>query len=889
MNTDKHRSGLISTKLQASGLQLPTGNMLRKLSVFICVHLWIISLCFLGLPGRAVAQIRPVYDQGALGLGRLLKRLNTSASVMMIGAHPDDEDTALLSYLARGENARTAYLSLTRGDGGQNILGTELGETLGVIRTEELLQARKLDGAEQYFTRAYDYGFSKTLAEAKEKWDEKIVLCDAVRVIRHFRPLVVVSQFSGTPADGHGQHQYAGYISPLAVKAAANLTQCTDAGPAWGVKKFYARHRSVGEPRLRVNTGKYDPLLGRSYFEIAMEARSQHRSQEQGVLELKGEAFSALNLAESEAKEKGIFDSLDTSVRGVAKNTGENDPRFTELLTKLEDAGANALKQYEIQSPEKIVPLLAEGYRLAKDPEWTTRLPGPGAFLLQKRNEFLSALKLAAGIQVDAISDRETAVSGETLNVNARVFYPENAAIKVTSVHLRTPQGWTVTPTTQPTPQAGPGGRRENPNFGSAFAVKVSDSAPPTQPYWLEHARKGDLFNWEIGMERTFPVDRPEVTAEVTLTVNGTELLIEQPVEFRYADDIRGEIRRPLAVVPSLSISLEPELLMLARGSRAATKEISVTVTNNSSGPAAGKLRLDVRAGWSVSPQSPDFTLSRKGESASVKFLASVPANMQPGSYSIGASATSGGGTYARSMRTIAYPHIQTHRTYRDAVAKANVLDLKTPQVKVGYIPGSGDKMIEALAQMGIAAALIDEQTLASGDLSQFDVIIVGIRAYQVRPHLVANNKRLLDFANVGGTVIVQYQLADYARQNMTPYPAQQGPRVSDENAKMTILEPTHPIFNIPNKITDTDFEGWVQERNLYNFSTMDPKYIGLLESHDAGEAENKGGLVVADVGNGKYVYCSYSLFRQLPAGVPGAYRLLANMLSFRGVKGKKP
>src|SRR5688572_9123737 len=234
------------------------------------------------------AQIRPVYDQGALGLAQLIKRLNTTASALMIGAHPDDEDTALLAYLARGESARTAYLSLTRGDGGQNIIGPELGEALGVIRTEELLQARKLDGAEQFFTRAYDYGFSKTLAEAKQKWDEKVILCDVVRVIRAFRPLVVISQFAGTPADGHGQHQFAGYIAPLAIKAAADASQCTDVGPAWTVQKFYTRHRGQGEARLRINTGQYNPLLGRSYFEIAMHARSQHRSQEQGVLELRG-------------------------------------------------------------------------------------------------------------------------------------------------------------------------------------------------------------------------------------------------------------------------------------------------------------------------------------------------------------------------------------------------------------------------------------------------------------------------------------------------------------------------------------------------------------------------------------------------------------------------
>ncbi len=857
-------------------------NRTRRNISFLLLSLSVAAWVF--LPTAASAQIRPVYDQGSLGLGRLLKRLNTSATVMMIGAHPDDEDTALLSYLARGENARSAYLSLTRGDGGQNIIGTEQGEALGVIRTEELLQARKLDGAEQYFTRAYDYGFSKTLDEAKQKWDEKLVLCDAVRAIRMFRPLVIVSQFSGTPADGHGQHQFAGYITPIAMKAAGDPDQCTESGPAWQVKKLYVRHgfRATGEPRLRINTGKYDAMLGRSYFEIAMEARSQHRSQEQGVLELKGEAFSGLNLAGSEIKETGIFDSLDTSVSGIAKNAGENDERFAELVRKIEVVAARALSQYDVRSPEKIVPVLAEGYELSRDVGWTTRLPGPGSFLLQKRTEFAAAMRLAAGIQIDAISDKETVVPGGSLTVNARVFYPANTVVAVKGIALTAPEGWAVSPVDQV--QAQPtDARREIPNFGSAFRVSVKDSAPPTQPYWLEEPRKGDLFTWHIGMERTFPLGRPVISAEVTLAVGGTEVKFEQPVEFRYADDIRGEIRRPVVVVPTVTLSLEPDLLIIPRGGRNTAKEISVTVTNNSSGPVSGKLTLSLPSGWSASPQDPEFSLARKGESTSLKFAASVPSAVRSGSYSIRASASVGGATYTSSMRTISYPHIQTHRMYKPAAAKANVVDLKVSQVKVGYIPGSGDKMPDALAQMGIGVSIVDERILAAGDLSQFDVIIVGIRAYQVRPDLVANNKRLLGFAHAGGTVIVQYQLPAYAQQNLTPYPAQQGPRVSDELAKVTILDPAHPIFNSPNKITESDFEGWVQERNLYNFSTMDAKYTGLLESHDINEAENKGGLVVADVGKGKYIYCSYSLFRQLPAGVPGAYRLLANMLNYRG------
>jgi hypothetical protein len=330
-----------------------------------------------------------------------------------------------------------------------------------------------------------------------------------------------------------------------------------------------------------------------------------------------------------------------------------------------------------------------------------------------------------------------------------------------------------------------------------------------------------------------------------------------------------------------VSVSVEEDLLIVPRGPANVERDVAVTVTSNSIAPVSGTLNIEAPSGVGAAVKSAPFTLGRRGESVSLSFRPSFPGNLQPGSYQLRFAAEVGGDRHSRSMRVIAYPHIQTHRIYSDAAAKANVFDVQVAPVRVGYIPGSGDRVPAAITRMGINVETIDERTLASGDLSRFDVILVGIRAYQVRQDIVAHNKRLLDFANAGGTLIVQYQLSAYAQQNLAPFPAQQGPRVADENAKVTILEAAHPVFNFPNKISDADFAGWVQERNLYNFSTMDSRYTGLLEAHDAGEPENKGGLVVADVGQGKYIYCSYSLFRQLPAGVPGAYRLLANMLAY--------
>lgn len=922
MNTDKHRSGSMLKVLRPIEPRRKDWNIPRKLSVSICIHLWTISLCLFVFTDRTSAQIRPIYDQGALGLGRLLKRLNTSASVLMIGAHPDDEDTALLSYLARGENARTAYLSLTRGDGGQNIIGPELGEVLGVIRTEELLQARKLDGAEQYFTRAYDYGFSKTLDEAKRKWDEKIVLCDVVQVIRRFRPLVVVSQFSGTSADGHGQHQYSGYISPLAVRAAADANQCTQTGNVWQVRKFYMRHRGAGEPTLRINTGKFDPLIGRSYFEIAMEARSQHKSQEQGVLELKGDQFSSLNLVESKVpkieKESGIFDGIDTTWNGTPK-TLNGDKIVSEYtkrqLASIQRAVERALKEYDPNNPHRILPLLIEGKKAVTElqqsyfPERPTdeqrreaevrqsNESGLGWAVTDNREKFFAAVKLAANIQIDALAGRETIAPGDELSITVRVFHPADSKIVVKHINVgATCRSYyksvcneiRLTKTDEPKAADARPVRREAASAAAYFTATANAQLRPTQPDWLEYERKSDLFESGID-DPTLPFQRQLFNASVILEIDGAEFSYEQPVQYRYADDVRGEIRRNIDAVHALSVSLDRNLIILPVTGKTRKRRVVATVTSNSAKPISGRVSVDMSGSdRDVVPSSAAFMLNENGAKAVFNFDITFDADMDVKDHIVRAIASSNNWHHTDEIKLIAYPHIDTHRIYRKAEAKVLLMDLKTPPVKIGYIAGSGDRVPEAITQIGLNVQMIGEAELASGDLAKYEVIVVGIRASEVRPDFAANNQRLLDWVKNGGTMIVQYQRPLYAQQNLTPFPAQMGPRVSDENAKVTILQPMHPIFNTPNKITEADFEGWVQERNLYNFSMMDEKYTGLLESHDEGEAENKGGLVVADIGKGKYVYCSYSLFRQLPAGVPGAYRLLANLLSFRSVKGKK-
>lgn len=907
MNTD--------TRRYKNGFQISNFRFrILKKSAFICVHLWLISICFLSLPSKTKAQVKPVNDYGAIGLGQLLKRLNNTKSVMHIGAHPDDEDSALLAYLARGENARTAYLSLTRGDGGQNIIGKELFESLGVIRTEELLQARRLDGAEQFFTRAFDYGFSKTLDEAKQKWDEKIILCDAVRAIRQFRPLVVISRFAGTPADGHGQHQYAGYIAPLAVKAAADANQCKDSGRAWQVLKFYVSQgfRSTEKPTLSVNAGEYDFLLGRSYFEIAMEGRSQHKTQEQGVLELKGERLSGLNLIESKVpkieNEKSIFDGIDTSLvsalKTYVKDEKTTDEATRNLLSIIQQSAERALKEYEPDNPQKIVPILLEGEKAAHQlaENYTFFSPNPeerkqseyrlvNEFKLKsisylKWDEFKEAIKLALGIQIDALTDKETVASNENFLVSVRVFFPKTENLQFRDVSLITinsfakSESWTISKTEAPKDANQNPFRRENANAAAFFDVKVPPNARPTEPYFLENDRNGYLYNLGNTKDPHLPFQPPLIWASVSVEINGTSIIFTQPLEYRYADDIRGEVRREINVVPKVSIKLNQQILIVPQKAERQTKTIQVSVVNNSSQIINGTIDLILPAKWKLNSKFATFALNNKGENANLEFEIEIPADTSTGSYKISANAKIGEEIFTNTMHTISYPHIQTHRFYTAAETQVNIFDLKTAPVKIGYIMGSGDEVPEAIRQMNLMVDLLNETDLTSGDLSKYDTIVVGIRAFQVRRDLISNNQRILDYVKNGGNLIVQYQRPEY--ETLLPFPAKLGARVVDENAKITILDQTNPIFNFPNRITDADFVGWVQERNLYAFSTFDANYQPLLEAHDANEPENKGGLVVANIGKGKYVYCSYAFFRQLPAGVPGAYRLFANLLSLK-------
>jgi LmbE family N-acetylglucosaminyl deacetylase len=897
---------------------------------------------------HARAQVRSTYKEGAVALGLALRRLQTTASVLHTGAHPDDEDSALIARLARGDGARVAYLSLNRGEGGQNRIGAELFDALGIIRTEELLQARRLDGGEQFFTRSFDFGFTKTREETAGRWNEREILEDMVRVIRRFRPLVVVSRWQGTPADGHGQHQFAGYLTPLALRAAADPDafpeQLAEGLRPWQAKKFYVSHfgaapvaaeKGMSTGVVEIDTGRFDPLLGRSFYELAMEGRSQHKSQGEAALELRGAQTSRVRLVERAANqspttaiEQGIYDGLDTTLGGISRTAGLADAALSSDLEQIERNAAAALQKFNALDPRTVVAPLTAG--LNDTSEARRKLAGlkgsPEAraeadFLLaQKEREFRDALQLALGVRVDALADSETVTPGGSLVVAVRAFVPEGMA-SVRELRLRAPDTWRVERLSEPSKTETAFVARETAQSVAYFRVHVAESAEPTQPYWLARRggettrRKGDMYVWRKDDPKTEPFAPPPLVGEAVVDAAGASPQVASaPVEYRYLDAVRGEVRRELNVVPKMTVQLDPALIIVPLGARESTRQVTFQVMNHvkpsttvSGQPTtSGDMGIyPPAAGWRVTPLTP-FKFASGGERVTLPYALTLPPGVRAGTYYVRAAANlpndgtrqsseqqlSQAHIFALSQRTISYPHIQTHYYYTDAETIVSVFDLKVAPVRVGYIMGSGDEVPEAIRRMNLNVTMLDETQLSTGDLSRFDTIVVGVRASQTRPDFVAHHSRLLEFVRRGGALIVQYQRPDYAAKKLPPLPAaMETPpqraggsptiaRVVDERAPVRVLAPAHPAFNFPNRITDADWQGWVQERSLYNFTTFDPGYTPLLESHDAGESEQTGGQVYARIGRGHYVYTSYAWFRQLPAGVPGAYRLFANLLS---------
>ena len=860
-----------------------------------------------GLPriSRVTGDAPPAEARGAIGLGQAIRRLGVVASVLHTGAHPDDEDSGLLAYLARGHQARTAYLSLTRGDGGQNLLGPELYELLGVIRTDELLAARRMDGATQFFTRAFDFGFSKSREETLAKWDREAVLGDMVRVIRTFRPLVIASQWNGTQSDGHGHHQTAGFLTPEAYRAAADPArfpvQLAEGLRPWKAKKLYVRSSDRAQQRdapqppssestLSINTGQFDPLLGRSYYEIAMQGRSQHRTQDQGTIERRGPQFSRLKLIDSSlgavGQEKDIFDGIDISLVGIAAYAGDAVDRLRPQLAEVQAAADEAKEKYNPFSTAPLSPIIARGLKKLREIRAslsTLGVKGDAVFdteflLKEKEKDFVDALVRTEGTVVDCLSDDEVVTPGQAINISVVAY--TNAVASPVKVVLSVPPGWSAVEKKQTSSTVD--GRLV---AQTDFQVTVASDAEFTEPYWLKNPRNKDMFAPGKGGTGIEPQAPAAVSALVEFELAQQKVIVTQPAQYRLADKALGELRHELKVAPAVSLNVTPGLLIYPTSGGSGEQEVNVSVTNNSKAAVRGTVKIDKQTAAGVgAPQTP-FEIGREGERATLSLRLKRPSSSSTSS----AIAQVAGRDFSTGYQVVSYPHTEPRFVYRPPLVQTQVIDVRVaPGLKVGYIEGAGDDFGNALKRLGLNVAVIDSHELASGDLSVYDTIVTGIRVYEVRPDVIANNGRLLEYVNRGGTLIVQYNKNEIAEGNFTPYPVKMKrtpDRVTDENAAVTLLETTHALFNFPNKITDRDFEGWVQERGTYYFSEWDPRFKPLIASHDPGEEDKKGGELIAEYGKGLYVYTGIAWFRQLPVGVPGAYRLIANLVSLPKAK----
>ncbi len=910
-------------------------------------------------PRPARAQEAPYrglpVEGGVTETALLLRGMGGVRRVLVIGAHPDDEDTALLAELARHEGVRAAYFSLTRGEGGQDLIGPELGKGLGLIRTEELLAARRVDGAEQYFSRAYDFGFSKTAKESFGHWPADTLLGDMVWVIRTFRPQVIVSVFSGTPADGHGQHQVAGILARKAFEAAADSSRFPEqlrwGARPWQAEKLYRRaFRRSDSSSMSVSTGDYDPVLGMSPFQLAMLSRSQHRSQDMGVLRPPGSHESRLLLLRNRtgaAPDAWLFAGIDTSVVDLANGLpvgarGAARRRLTDYAAAVR-AARDSLRALD---PGAATPPLLRAVTAISEVERAADAgadPATRAAVRRQADLARRALRSAAGVTLHFRAEEDTWVPGETVRIDAELWNGGADTVMAGPPELDLPEGWSARLLPKdsaaassgrsgfyPAPPALGGGSSPLPVRGGqlarwAFDVHVPADAAPTEEYFLRQDTVGDLYRWPADPDlRARPLDPPVVSGRLPLRVAGVPAPATEPVRYRGVDKSMGEFWRPVYVVPRVSVSVEPRVVVWpisggpAGGPTAATsattarREVAVTVRSEAGDTLGLDVGLDLPTGWSAEPATATVTLDEHGATETRAFDLRPPD--EPAGGSVGRAATGGpepalgpdssrtyrimavarpaggsavgAGPWSRGLTMLDFAHIDPVPLYRDATVRVERFPVRVDRSRrVGYVMGSGDAVPEAIRQLGLDVHLIGPDELRSGDLSAYDVIVLGVRAYEVRHDLQAANQRLLDWVRAGGTLIVQYNKYEYVNGGYPPYPATMAhphDRVTDERAPVTLLHPDAPPLATPNRIGPDDWRGWIQERGLYFLHSWDERYTPLLSMHDAGESPKEGSLLVASLGQGVYVYAALDFFRELPAGVPGAYRLFANLLSLK-------
>jgi LmbE family N-acetylglucosaminyl deacetylase len=889
-------------------------------------------------------------ETGAAGLKLMLRRLQTTGRLMQVTAHPDDEDGGMLTLESRGKGVSTLLMTLTRGEGGQNKLGSNLFDVLGVLRTLELLASDRYYGVEQHFSRVADFGYSKTAEETFQKWQgHDIALADMVRVIRTFRPDVLVARFSGTDRDGHGHHQASAILTKEAFRAAGDPKrfpeQLKEGLEPWQPKKlyvgnvcgFFASSCDAANYTVRLNTGKEDPVLGTSYIQFAMKGLRHQLSQGSGSWTIEpGDRFTHYKLVDSvvdspkdqDGHEQDFFDGIDTTLPALATRLGEEEKKVPWLREGLERV-ASSLREASA-SAEKDTSSAARPLFLA-----TRELRDLIVKIANSDLDRPTRLALLAAVSEE--TEQADRAIGLALNVSlvAKVLPPSKQAGELPSednaltmispgqkfdVVLTLHNGSKLRLLLAATTVALRGTFREHYDYkgtkplepgqsdSETFQFEVPSQTPFSRPYWHRtdpEETVNTVDNKEFA-NLPFAPDSLFVRAAFGLSSEAEAALFGMPAEGARKEQLRSDVaelpasamvpflnadgteqERPLAVVPAFSIKLEPgEQILPAEDGKAVT--VRVGVRSNLAGAPDGTLRLRLPAGWKSIPDQLPVSLHARGDKRDFEFKI-APSNLKEGRVEVRAVLEAGGLTYTEGYTLVTREDLGATFYYQPAVQHVSVVAVKVPKdLKVGYVMGAGDDIPTVLQQIGMDVTLIPAEKLASEDLSRYQTIVLGIRAYDTQKDVIANNKRLLSFVEAGGRLVVQYNTVgynaaagDFNSGKFTPFPATLSrARVSVEEAPVKILDPANPIFHSPNKITQQDFDGWVQERGLYFMSQWDPKFTPLLESHDPGESEQKGGLLVAHYGKGTYIYSGYAFFRQLPAGVPGAVRLFVNLLS---------
>ena len=789
-------------------------------------------IAFLISPTFLKAQMQQM-NAAEIALG--IEKLNVKGSVLYIAAHPDDENTRLLAYLAKESKVRAGYLSLTRGDGGQNLIGNEQAELLGLIRTQELLAARRTDGAEQFFTRANDFGFSKTSDESFKIWGKEQILSDVVWVIRKFQPDVIITRFPEDARAGHGHHAGSAILAREAFVAAADKNRFPEQlkyVKVWQAKRIlwntfnFGGNNTTAPDQLKLDVGLYNPLLGKSYGEIAAISRTNHKSQGFGSTLQRGEAYEFFSPVAGEPAKNSIFDGIDLTIK---------DKAVELLLSEIK-------KEYNITSPVAILPKLLQLKKLTDSKDFNHQL--------------LNDLILAtAGFWTEAVTRENAYAVDDSVNFSLNTIYRAKPnfplEIKVDNVF------------------ALENNKMQSLNI-SAKATSIS------QPYYLQKNHPIGSYVVDNQNEIGYPENPKPFALHRTVNINGTDIGIDIPILYKSTDPVKGERYQPLVIAPAVTATMSEKAYVFSDNS---AKTISIQLKNFRNN-STGFVTPQLPKGWKSNPEKVDFNLARKGDEQNISFSITPGNGVSNGSITL--QVNTNGKVEDKGLRTISYEHIPTITIFPQATARLEKIDLKIVGKKVAYLDGAGDLTADALKEMGYQVTHLNTAQILSSDLSIYDAIVVGVRFYNINNEAKIVQPKLLTYVQNGGTLLIQYNVNNGLKySNIGPYPFKlANKRVTEEDAKVNFISPKHAALNYPNQITDKDFEGWVQERGLYFATDIDPKYTTVLSMKDTGETESDGSLLIADYGKGKFVYTSLVFFRELPAGVPGAYRLIANLLA---------